>query len=241
MSPLIVCAENLIEQANKAYQAGDFEKSIELFEIELKNQKALELESPQLYYNLGNAYFRAGEKAKALLNYERALLIDPGDSDTRHNLEYVKTQIEDKIVEVDTFFIQSWFESIQNQLNSNSWAVVSICLFILFIITLTLYFFGRILSLRKTAFYIAIISFSLLILTNIFSNNQKKKITNRNTAIIMVGAVSVVSSPDINSKELFILHAGTKVKINKEDRNWVEIEVGNGSVGWIDRDKLEII
>lgn len=232
---------NIAAEAATAYSDGDFRKAIQLLEEEKDIQLAKGSESAQLYYNLGNAYFRVNELAKARLYYERALLIDPSDRDTRHNIDYLMTKIEDKILIADTFFLHTWFNALQNLMGSNSWATLAVIFFILFILSLIIFFFSRYISLKKVAFYIGIISLIIIIFANIFSFRQKNKIENRDTAVIMAGSASVVSSPDINSKELFLLHSGTKVYITKEDRNWFEIEIDNGSVGWIQKDKLEVI
>lgn len=228
-------------QADAAYNEGNFQQAISAWEEEKEIQKKIGLESPELYYNLGNAYFRANEIAKARLYYERALLLDPGDRDIRHNIDYVTTKIEDKILIADTFFLSVWFNAVQNLFSSNAWATLAVISFILFVICLSAFFFVRYITVKKIAFYASIVLILIVIFTNIFAFGQKNKVEHRNTAIIMAGSASVVSSPDINSKELFILHAGTKVSITKEDRNWLEIEIDNGSVGWIQRDKLEII
>lgn len=223
------------------YNEGDFRKVIEELEKERNEQKALGLESPELYYNLGNAYFRVNEIAKARLNYERALLLDPGDRDTRHNINYIMTKIEDKIPVADSFFLNIWFNAVQNLFKSNTWANIGVICFIIFIGCLVLFFFSRLIFLKKLAFYSGIVLIIVVIFANIFSFRQKNKIENRDTAIIMTGSAPIVSSPDINSKELTVLHAGTKVTVTKEDRNWLEIEIDNGTIGWIQREKLEII
>lgn len=241
LAPYTMRGQSTYKEAIDAYQKEDYVKAIDLFEKELKAQKSKGFESSDLYYNLGNAYFRDNETAKAILNYERAQLIAPGDKDINSNLEFARTKIEDKIVGVDTFFLQSWFESIQNLQSSNAWAKLSIVLFLLFIVSVAVFFFVNKLLVKKITFYAGIVSLTLVILVNIFSYRQKSKLINRNTAIIMAGSVSVTNSPDSNSKELFILHSGTKVNINKEDGNWLEIEIESGSVGWITKEKLEVI
>jgi hypothetical protein len=230
-----------IGEAVKAYQSEDYPKAIELFEKEAEAQKKKGLESADLYYNLGNSYFRENELAKAILNYERAILLEPGDADIRHNLAFARTRIEDKIVGVDTFFLQSWFDSIQNLQSSNDWARMSIVLFLLFVAALSVFFFTRRITLKKVAFYSGLVLFIVLIFTNIFAVRLKNRILERHTAIITAGAVPVKNSPDVNSRELFILHSGTKVTVNKTDGAWLEIEIDNGNVGWLTRDKLEVI
>lgn len=234
-------AETTSEQAAKAYQDGDFRKAIELLETEIKTQQEQGKVSPELFYNLGNAYFRVNEVPQALLNYERSLLYNPGDRDVRHNIEYAQTKIEDKILTADNFFLQMWFDGIQNQTTANNWAKWAITFFVIFIAALFLFFFSPKLNLKKAGFYTAIVCLVVVIFTNIFAYRQKSKIENRNTAIVMAGSAPVVSAPNTTSKELFILHAGTKVVINKIDGGWYEIEIANGSIGWIQKEKLEII
>lgn len=236
-----ISAQNVAEQAAKAYQEGDFRDAITLLEGEIKAQKEQGKVSSELYYNLGNAYFRVNEVPQAILNYERAQLYNPGDRDIKHNIEYAQTKIEDKILTADNFFLKMWFEGVRDLLPSNSWAVLSIVFFVLFIGSLFLFFFSAKLTLKKTGFYTGIVLFGLLIFTNVFAYTQKKNVENRDTAIIMAGSAPVVSSPNTTSKELFILHAGTKVTITKVDGTWYEIEIADGSVGWIQEDKFEII
>lgn len=230
-----------VQTAIEAYNEGDYYTCIGILEREIKRAKQENLESAYLHYNLGNAYFRVNELGYARLNYERAALIDPGDRDIRHNIDYVMTRIEDKILEVDTLFISSWFNAVQNLLGTNTWAIIGVCLFLLFMLCLVAFFFSKQIFIKKASFYAGIVLLVFILFTNIFAYRQKQKLVHRDAAVIMAATVSVVSSPDINSKELFRLHVGTKVKITKDDRSWLEIELDNGSVGWIQRDKLEII
>lgn len=234
-------AETASEQAAKAYQDGNFRKAIEVLETEIKAKKEQGKVSPELFYNLGNAYFRVNEVPQSLLNYERSLLYNPGDRDVRHNIEYAQTKIEDKILTADNFFLQMWFDGVQNQTTANNWAKWAITFFVIFVAALFLFFFSPKLNLKKAGFYAAIVCLVVVIFTNIFAYRQKNKIENRNTAIVMAGSAPVISAPNTTSKELFILHAGTKVVINKIDGGWYEIEIANGSIGWVQKEKLEII
>ena len=234
-------AQDLADQAKKAYEDGDFRGAIDLYNKEIKAQEEKGDVSSQLYYNLGNSYFRVNEVPHAILNYERALLYNSSDKDIQHNIEYAQTKIEDKILEADNFFLSIWFQSVQNLLTSNAWAKLAVVLFLMFIGSLVLFFFSPKLAIKKLGFYAGIVIFVVLIFSNIFAVGQKTKIENRNTAIVMAGSATVVSSPSSSSKELFVLHAGTKVVISKVDGNWIEIEIANGSVGWVQKNKVEII
>jgi tetratricopeptide (TPR) repeat protein len=233
--------EELSEKASDAYRKQDFKESTKLYEELIAEGIERDRISAEIYYNLGNAYFRDNQPGKAILNYERALLLDPGDGDIRHNLRFARNRTEDRIDTAGNLIFTTWFNAVRNRLSSNKWAVTGIVLFILFLVCLAVFLFVRFLWARKTAFYSGIVLFLLVIVTNIFAFSQKNERIVRDSAIVMVGAASVNTSPDRNSNELFQLHEGTKVKIRNSDRNWYEIEIANGSVGWISIENVEII
>lgn len=228
-------------KAEAAYRNKDFSESIKHYEAQIAKNKLVNKESAQLYYNLGNAYFRDNQISKAIVNYERALLLDPGDSDIRHNLRFAKTRIEDKIDSSDNFFINKWVRSVQNLYSANSWATLSIVLFILLIIATGIYMIASRIIIRKIFFYCGLVLISLVIISNVFAFKQKRKITNRSTAIVMSASVSIYTSPDAHSQELFRLHEGAKVNIKREEGRWVEIQIANGSVGWLQKNNVEVI
>ena len=228
-------------EADLAYNNKDYAESIQLYEEQIAQNKLSNQESSQLYYNLGNAYFRNNQVAKAIVNFERALLLEPGDSDIKHNLRFAKTRIEDKIDSADSFFVNQWIRSIQNLYSANTWATIGIVLFILLIIAIGSYMISARLTLRKISFYTGIILLSLVIIANVFAFKQKNKIANRSTAIVMSASVSVYTSPDVHSQELFRLHEGAKVKIKRQEDRWIEITIANGSVGWLQKKNVETI
>lgn len=229
------------EAAAQAYRDRDFSESIALYEEIIAQGKTDDKVSAQLYYNLGNAYFRGNQLGKAILNYERALLLDPGDSDIRHNLRFVQNRTIDRINIADTLFLTNWFRGIRNIFSVNQWGTISIVLFILFLACVAVYLFVRQLWARKTAFYTGIVLFLLVISANIFAFSQKRERVRGDSAIVMVGAAAVNASPDVNGNQLFELHEGTKVKIRNTDGNWFEIQIADGSVGWIQQKNVEKI
>ena len=228
-------------EAEAAYRQNSFAESIKLYESEIGKNKQIKKESPELYYNLGNAYFRDNQIAKAILNYERALLLDPGDSDIRHNLRFAKTRIEDKIDSADSFFVNQWIRSIQNLYTANRWAMIGIVLFLILIIAVGSYVISTQITVRKISFYSGIVLLALVIIANAFAFKQKNKIVNRSTGIVMSASVSIYTSPDAHSQELFRLHEGSKVRIKREEGNWFEIVIANGSVGWLQKKNIEKI
>lgn len=228
-------------EAEAAYRESNFTESIKLYESQIAENKKMKQESPELYYNLGNAYFRNNQIAKAIVNYERALLLNPSDSDIRHNLRFAKTKIEDKIDSADSFFINQWIQSIQNLYSANTWAIIGIVLFMVLIIAVGAYMISTEITIRKISFYSGIVLLTLMLIANIFAFKQKNKITNRSTGIVMSASVSIYTSPDAHSQELFRLHEGSKVRIKREEGNWFEIVIANGSVGWLQKKSIEKI
>ena len=226
-----------IKAAEVAYTAEEYDKAIELYESVLRNYG----DSHELYYNLGNSYYKSGKIAYAILNYERALLIKPGDSDIRFNLNMAKQQTVDKIEPLQDFFLKEWFRAIQNLISVDSWSTIGIVSFVLFIGCLVLFFFSKWMRLKKIGFYLGILLFVIVICANIFAYNQKNELINRRGAIVFAPTVTVKSSPDNSGTDLFVLHEGTKVFIRSSISDWNEIELEDGNVGWINKKDITVI
>lgn len=238
---IIENASTVENQPEAAYRKGDFATSINLYESLISEKKAVNQESPELYYNLANAYFRDNQIAKAIINYERALLLDPGDNDIRHNLRFARSRIEDKIDSTDNFFLNRWLYSFENIFSSNGWTIVGIVCFVMLMISIGVYMIATTISLRKVSFYISLALLSFVVIANSFAFNQKNKITKHSHAIVISSSVSIYTSPDAHSQELFRLHEGAKVTIKREENNWFEISIANGGVGWLQKKNVETI
>jgi tetratricopeptide (TPR) repeat protein len=231
-----------VEQANTAYSAKDFQQAAQLYEQAITENG----ESAAVYYNLGNAYYRLNKIAPALLNYERALLLDPGNKDIRFNLEIAKLKTVDKIEPVGEFFVTEGYNAVKNLYSTDQWSHMAVACFIFLIICLFLFFFSRRIAWKKTGFYAGLVFLVFCILANIFAFNQKKKLTNRHTAIIFSATTTIKSTPDSSGTDLFILHEGTKVNLTGRQlgdgtTKWKEIETADGNVGWIPNKEIEVI
>ena len=226
-----------LKEAETAYIQEDYTRTIALYEDILAHYGA----SGDVYYNLGNAYYKAGKIAPAILNYERALLMKPGDKDIRFNLEVAKLRKVDRIEPLGEFFVTQWFRVVQNLFGVDTWASIGITCFILFIGCLILFFFSKWMRLKKTGFYAGIILLFFIICSNLFAWNQKKAITEHRGGIIFAPTVTIKSSPDASGTDLVILHEGTKAFIKSTLGEWYEIELEDGNVGWIRQKDLEKI
>lgn len=234
---IVHAQEEAIKEAETAYTGENYEEAIQKYESILADHG----ESSQIYYNLGNAYYKSGQIAPAILNYERALLLDPGDSDIRFNLQLAKQRAVDKIEPVGEFFLNRWFHSVQAMGATDSWARLGIVSFLFFIGCLLLFFFSRRIRLRKVGFYAGIVFLIIVIFSNIFARNQKNERINRTEAIVFSPTVTVKSSPDASGTDLFILHEGTKVSVKSTLGEWNEIESEDGNVGWMPVKDIQII
>ncbi|AHF11622.1 tetratricopeptide repeat protein [Barnesiella viscericola] len=226
-----------LTKANEAYAQEDYIKAIELYEQTAREHGV----SSDLYYNLGNAYYKHNEFAKAILNYERALLLNPGNEDARFNLDMANTHIVDKIDPVGRFFLSVWIDTMRSYLSSNTWAVIGIIAFFLFIGGCYLYLFTRSVPLKKIGFFGGIVVLLIAIMANCFAwgLNEKKEI--RNEAIVFDATVSVKSSPAESGTDLFVLHEGTKVVVLSKVGEWSEVKISDGNRGWLPSAAIEII
>lgn len=226
-----------IKEAEAAYAKEDYQAAIQLYEAILKDNGP----SAEIYYNLGNSCFKANQLAPAILNYERALLIDPGDADIRFNLQLARQRTVDNIEPLGRFFLAGWFDSVQNMGAADSWAKVGIFAFLMLIVCLLLFFFSRWIRMKKAGFYFGMLFLVVVVFANIFARNQKNELVNHQEAIVFSSTVTAKSSPDASGTDLFVLHEGTKVSIKSSLGEWYEIMLSDGNVGWMPRKDLEII
>ena len=229
--------DSLFTLANKFYTEGKYSEAITNYEAII----ALGKMSAELYYNLGNAYFKLNDIAHAILYFERAYLLNPSDDDIAFNLDLARAYTTDKIEAIPDFFVVKWFMSISNIFSSNAWAFLAISFFVLTLLLLVIYQFSGKYLIKKNAFISSWIALLLFIVSLSFSISQKNRIINSNHAIITTSAISVKSSPSDNSNDLFILHAGTKIETLRNVGEWCEIRIADGNKGWVPKSAFERI
>lgn len=222
----------------QAYTDGKFaDASVAWTSIEESGQK-----SAKLYYNLGNAWFKQGNYPKAILNYERALRLDPSYSDARYNLEFTSNFVQDKIEPVPEFILKSVARKVCYVMGSNAWAVIFLVLLAAALVMGLLFLLGSSVGKRRAGFYCGIVLLLLSAGALSFSVWQKSDSVKTDTAIVMSPVSSVKSSPSSgSSKDLFVIHEGTKVTILDEVGTWRNISLADGRQGWIPASDIEII
>ena len=230
--------DSLFNAASAAYSEGQWAEAAGTYTA-IEN---LGLESPALYCNMGNAWFKSGDVAKAMLYYERALKLDPSYDDARYNIAVISDFIQDRIEPVPEFILKTWTRDLCYILDSDTWAVISLIFLAAVAVSLLLLFLSSSLALRRTGFFSAIAAFLLTVMSVSFAFWQKADYSRKDGAVIMVPVVSVKSSPSSDtSTDLFILHEGTKVVILDEVGDWRNIELADGRQGWMKSADMEVI
>ena len=224
-------------KANTLYASEDYREAINYYNmIEASGEV-----SADLFYNIGNAYFKQNIVSKAILYYERAIKLRPGDSDITHNLALANAMTVDKIEAVPEFLVFTWIKNIRSSADADTWAWLSIIFFTLCLLLFGLFLFAHNITLRKFSFFLSILILLGGINCGIFAYYQKKELHDTSAAIITPAVITVKSSPDASGKDLFILHEGAKVNILETLGEWQCIKLADGKQGWILKFAAEII
>lgn len=234
---LLANAEQLLDSAAKYYAKGDYIKAIENY------RKLVEqgYEASELYYNLGNSYFKINRIPEALLYYEKAKKLAPSDDDILYNLGIANTRIVDKIEPIPELLLTEWWKHLINFNSSDEWAKWTIIFLISFLVLLSGFFFVNKIVIKKFCFYFCIVLFVFAVFSFIFAKKQTDYMKSKDYAVLFAPSVTVKSSPDESGTDLFVIHKGLKVQITDELGDWYEIKLGNGAKGWLKKENVEVI
>ncbi len=221
--------QQLWEKANNFYTTEEYRQAIATYEQILQNGE----ESAKLYFNLGNAYYKAGEINKAILNYERAKLLAPQDEDIQFNLELANQYVVTKIDELPQPFFLRWRNRILNTYPAETWSIISIVAFVLFLVLLGLFLFSRSVPVKRISFWFGVAAIVVSAFTFSFAARQTNKIAQRNEAIVFCPRVTIKSSPAQSGTDLFLIYEGVKVQVTDSLNTWKEIKLNDGNQGWL--------
>lgn len=229
--------DSLLTLANQQYDAGIYHEAIQNYHLIIGD----DIESAQLYYNLGNTYYKTDDLASAILYFEKAKKINPNDEDINYNLGIVNSRIVDNIESVPQIIFKRWWNQFYNIFSVNLWAKVAIALFIITLIFAAIYLLARTRFIKKLYFSLGLI-FLLISIASYFVSYQKYYYSNTHKeAILFAPTITVKSSPNRNSVDLFVIHEGSKVYILDQVGEWIEIRIANGSVGWLPESEIKYI
>ena len=228
---------SLYHIANSLYQQGQYEPALEQYNTLILSGK----ESADLYYNMGNAAYRSNSIGHAILYYEKALKLEPAHEDAIHNLDFVSRYRLDTFEEVPVLFLGAWINGFVQLFPELSWSILAMAFFIIILTGLLVFLFSRRMVLKKSGFISGLVALILFVITLSSAISRHRDIVNPDSGIILAPSVVVRSSPSASGTELFILHEGTKIKVNEEVSGWQNVKLIDGREGWILVDDFESI
>lgn len=233
LNPLKTSASNgdyiSLDSGNAAYNKANYAKAIVFYQKFLSGG----IESAQAYYNLGNCYYRMNEIGKAILYYEKAEKLTPGDPDIQYNLQLANQKITDKVTSETPIFIYSDWKKFENKFTEKQWAIICIILLCLSLLLFAIYLTVPRLLIKQISFWSGFVIIFFSLFTFYMAHEQYDLLNSHDTAIVTSPTVTVNGAPDEKSTQLFVIHEGTKVWIVETQGEWTEIKLANGSQGWL--------
>ena len=229
--------DSLFVNANNLYKTGKFEEAIE----EYKKIETKELVSIELYYNLGNSYYKLNKVGPSIYYYEKALNLDSSNEDVRNNLVFAKRLALDNIEELPKTVFQKFNKNYLQKLSYNQWAIVVITFSVLGSLLFLLFYFAEIPAKKRFYFVTSIVSF-ILLLSSLFITYNQYKISQKNKlAIVFAEETEIRNAPTLNSEIVFTLHEGTKVIVLDAVDNWKKVKIKDGKLGWIIAEDIKLL
>lgn len=240
LTSLLLCAQepqSLFQEANQKYNEKQFHEAIELYET-IADQN---YQSPELFYNLGNAYFKLEKLAPAILNYERAKRLDPNNEDILFNIKLANLRVADRLESSPDLFFINWVNKMVHGRSPNGWTRIAVILLWVAFAMGIVYLSVNIPAVRKIAFVAAFFFMFLSFLSIYLTYNQIDYEENNRFAIVFSTNSYVKSAPDEESVDIFILREGVKVELLGEENGWGKIKLQDGKIGWIKQEDVEVI
>ena len=223
--------------ADKEYAKGNYLQASKDYSDLLKVG-----ESVELYYNLGNCYYRLGNITKSIIAYEKAHRLSPSDRDVTFNLEFVREKTIDKIERQEKNFFSAGYTMLQNLMDMDAWARLSIVAFFACLGMAMLFLLGRDEWMRKLGFYVALLSVFVFVFSTLFAWQQKHNFDARDRAVVVAPTASVKQTPSDSSVDAVVVHEGTAVQIvDRTMSDWYSVKLDDGKEGWLKRNTLEVI
>lgn len=224
-------AQNSFEKGNALYQKGQYEQAVQEYENVIKTEKK---QSAELYFNLGNCYYKLNKVAPAIYNYEKALVLKPNDIGTLNNLKFAKKLTIDEIKEVPKVGFAKLIRNFTGIYHYNTWAWISVSIAVLFLLFFIGYYFSQRTRVKRV-YFIGMFLILLALLVSLTSGFlEKSHFDNERPAIVFAEIAEVRSEPQKAGSPIITLHEGAKVYVKQSLQNWKKIELTDGTEGWIE-------
>lgn len=223
--------------ADVAYQKGNYQEAIRLYNEVLKQGV-----SADVYYNLGNAYYRSDNLTQAIIAYERARLLSPGDKDIRHNLDIARSKTIDRMLPTERLFFSEWYEAVRNSFSIDEWAHIALFSLVVALLLFLVYLFVEQFIVQRISFYLSIALLVVFLFGNLFAWQLKDYAENSAFAVVTVNSVTAKKTPNNQSGDAFVIHEGTHVDVTDSSlKGWVSVKLPDGREGWLPSSAIEMI
>ncbi len=229
--------EQAFQRGNALYQQGKFDEAAAVYEEIIKSGSV----SGELLFNLGNAYHKTGNMGKAILHYERALRLMPGDDDLRHNLQLENLLIVDKLESTPRLFLWDWWDGVKQMFSLVAYTWITYAAYVLLMASIALVVLARRFFVRKAGVIAAFCTGVLFLLLLSVLVGKGIDAGRTDEAVVIAGITTIKNSPDPTSSDAFVLHAGVKVRITDSVNSWIKIRLADGKVGWMEKSAAEVI
>lgn len=224
-------AQSSFEKGNALYQKGEYQEAAQAYESLIKEDQ---LHSAELYFNLGNCYYKLNKVAPSIYNYEKALVLKPQDPETLNNLKFAKKLTIDEIKEVPKVGFARLLQKFTGGFDYNTWAKIAVGFAFVFLLSFIGYYFSQ-RTLSKRLYFIGMFVLIIGLLSSIFAGMAEKSHYNNDRPAIVFSEISEVrSEPQKAGTAIILLHEGAKVYVKETLKNWKRIELTDGTEGWID-------
>ena len=228
---------DLLKSAEQAYDSKKYKSAIESYEKLIADG----YKSYQLYYNLGNSYYRNNQLGKAIYAYEMARKFNPNDEDVRINLGIASAKTVDKIDAKENFFITAVKTNLLSSLSTTSWAWATVVFLLVSAILFFVFINSPVLVFKRVAFVLSCIFIIGFVVTYFLGFSALEAKIENKFAIIVTREVKIMNEPTLSATAKFTLHEGTKIRVVENNGDWILIKLDNGNEGWVKVNDVGII
>jgi tetratricopeptide (TPR) repeat protein len=228
--------QGLFSQGNSLYNDGNYNEAISHYEAIIEKGK----HSSELYFNLGNAYYKMNQVGPSIYYYEKALKLSPKDKDIENNLKFAQNMTIDAIEQIPEIGFSRIDKAVVNTFSFDVWATLAVSLTVIFVILFLSYYFSFSSTLKRFLFLSSFSSLFLVFMALVFAFQKYNYDKNDKGAIVFAQETEVRTDPNLRSESAFNLHEGTKVQVIEHyDDNWTKIKLADGKTGWISSEDIK--
>ena len=230
-------SDEFFQKGNELYRQGKFVDAIKLYEKVLEKNE----ESGELYFNLGNAYFKTNDYAHAILNYERAKKFIPNDEAVNVNLQLANVHVTYNVEPIPLpFYVESW-NVVKSWFSLNQLSSMLVGFFVALLISVAVFLYTRSFFIKRLFLIFNTVFLGCVVVVAIIFIIRISEGTSQQFAVVLTDVVNVKTTPDDNSSDAFVIHQGLKLRLLDKVGDWREVKLADGKVGWMKEKEFEEI